>query len=77
VKHSPYCQARSVRTSQARPIAGEACLAHLFLVLLEEARRVHAVGDGAAHEGEPVEDDGRLIGVPGDQLAEHVQDDAR
>ena len=53
------------------------CCAHLFLVLLEEARRVHAVGDGTAHKGEPVEDEGRLIGVPDEHLFEHVQEDAQ
>ncbi len=31
---------------------------HLCPVLLEEARGVHAIGDGAADDGEPVEDKG-------------------
>jgi hypothetical protein len=50
--------------------------AHLLSVLLEEAGRVHAVGDGAAHEGEPVEDERGLIGVLEERLVQNVEEDA-
>lgn len=40
---------------------------------MEEARRVHSVGDSAANEGEPVEDHGRLARVLGEQLADNIE----
>lgn len=47
----------------------------LFAVLLEEARRIHAVGDGAADEGEVVEDDGGFVGALEEELLSDVDDD--
>lgn len=47
---------------------------HLVAVLLEEPGGVHAISDGAADEGEPVEDHWGLIGVLEEDLAEHVED---
>jgi hypothetical protein len=52
-------------------------IAKLFAVLLEELGRVHAVGDGASNNGEPVEDHGRLVGVPGQELVRNVEDDGQ
>lgn len=70
---------RTRRVRHVRPDQLNCCptrVAHLLTVLLEEARRVHAVGDGAPDHGEPVEDKGGLIGVLEERLAEHVQEDA-
>lgn len=40
---------------------------------MEEGRGVHAVGDGAANEGEPVEDHRRLIGLLKEDLVGDVE----
>jgi hypothetical protein len=50
-------------------------VAVLFPVLLKEARGVHAIGDGAAHDGEPGKDHGRFIGVLEQQLLRDVPKD--
>lgn len=49
--------------------------AHLGSVLLEETRGVHAVGNRAADDREPVEDERGLIGVSLDNLREDVEKD--
>lgn len=49
----------------------------LFAVLDEESRRVHAIGYGAANDGEPVEDDGRLIGVLEEKLLGDIDGDGQ
>jgi hypothetical protein len=48
---------------------------HLLLAGKEELVGVDAVGDGAADDGDPVEDERRLIGVLEQQLVEDVEDD--
>lgn len=48
---------------------------YLFAVLSEESRRVHAICDGAADEGEPVENQRRLIGVLEKNLGSDVEED--
>lgn len=45
----------------------------LLAVLLEEPWGVHAVGDGASDQGQPVEDDRRLIGVLEHQLVQDIE----
>lgn len=40
----------------------------LVAVFLEETRGVHAIGNSATDDREPVEDHGRLIGVLEEQL---------
>lgn len=47
----------------------------LCAILLEEAGRIHAIGDGAADKGEPMEDDGRLIGVLVQDLIGRIEED--
>ena len=47
----------------------------LCAVLFEERGRVHAVGNSAADEGEPMEHHRRFIGVLGDQLVQDVDED--
>lgn len=49
--------------------------AYLFTVDLEEGRGVHAICDGAADEGEPVEDQRRLVGVLEEGLGQDIEDD--
>jgi hypothetical protein len=46
---------------------------YLFAVLLKELGRIHAVRHGAADEGEPVEDHGRLILVLKQQLLGDIE----
>lgn len=48
---------------------------YLLAVLQEPRRGVHAVCHGAADEGEPVEDDGGLIGVLEQDLLQDIEDD--
>jgi hypothetical protein len=48
-------------------------VAVLLLVGEEELVRVHAVCDGAADDGQPVEHDGRLIGLLEQELLQHVE----
>lgn len=48
-------------------------LADLLAVLLEEAWGVHAIGDSAADHGQPMEDEGRLIGVLEHQLIQDIE----
>jgi hypothetical protein len=50
---------------------------YLLAVLLEELGRVHAVGDGASNEGEPVEDHGRLVGVLEEDLVGDIENDGQ
>lgn len=50
-------------------------IAVLFAVLAEETRGVHAVSDGAADDGEPVEDDGGFMGILEEGLIEDVEED--
>lgn len=49
----------------------------LFAALEEELVGVNAVGDGAANEGNPVEDEWRLraLATDGQQLREYIEDD--
>ena len=42
---------------------------------MEETGRVHAIGDGAADEREPVEDHGGLVGVLEEDLLEDIERD--
>lgn len=58
-------------------MAGLRCrwTADLRAVLHEESRRVHAVSDGAANDGEQVEDNGRLIWVLEEKLLGDIDDD--
>lgn len=49
----------------------------LVAIFNEESGRVHAIGDGAANDGEQVEDDGRLIGVLEEQLLGDIDDDGQ
>lgn len=48
----------------------------LFAALEEELVGVNAVGDGAANEGDPVEDEWRLgtLATDGQQLREYIED---
>ena len=50
-------------------------VAVLGAILLEESRGVHAVGDGAPHDGEPGEDQWGLIGVLEEELVRNVDED--
>lgn len=52
-------------------------IAHLFAGIEEELVRVDTVTDGAANEGEPVEDDWGLVGVLEEQLAQHIDHDGQ
>lgn len=56
---------------------GEERWSNLFAVLLEEARRIHAIGDGTANDGEPVEDDRRLVGIFEEDLLGNIDDDGQ
>lgn len=49
-------------------------IAVLLLVGEEEGIRIHSIGDGAADDGQPVEDDRWLIGVLEQQLLEDIED---
>lgn len=49
-------------------------IAYLLAVLLEERGRIHAVGNGAAKEGNPVEDHGRLVGLLEENLVGDIED---
>lgn len=49
--------------------------AHLFAGTEEELVRVNTITDGAADEGEPVEDDWGLVGVLEEQLAQDIDHD--
>lgn len=51
--------------------------AYLLAIEVEKSRRVHAIGDGAADKGEPVEDDGGLILVLEEDLAGDIEDDGQ
>lgn len=47
---------------------------HLFAAAEEELVGVHAIGDGVADKGHPVEDEGRIAALPRQQkLAQDVQ----
>lgn len=48
-------------------------LTHLLAVLSKESRGIHAIGDSAADEGEPVENDWGLVGVLEEDLVHDVQ----
>lgn len=47
---------------------------NLGAVLLEELGRVHAIDDGAADEGEPVEDHGGFVGVREEELVRDIEE---
>lgn len=51
--------------------------AYLLAIEVEKGGRVHAVGDGAADKGEPVEDHGGLILVLEEDLAGDIEDDGQ
>lgn len=50
---------------------------YLFASTEEEFVRVDTITDGAANEGEPVEDDWGLVGVLEEQLAQHINHDGQ
>ena len=50
-------------------------IAHLLAVLIEETRGVHAIRNGAADDGKPVENQRRLVGVPKQHLLQDVDED--
>jgi hypothetical protein len=50
---------------------------HLCLVREEELVRVHAICDGAAENGEPVEDERGLIRVLAQQLLQDIEHDGQ
>lgn len=63
-----YFQSAVFNSAIARPT-------HLLLVGEEERIRVHAICDGVADDGQPVEDERRLIGVLEQQLLQDIEDD--
>lgn len=48
---------------------------NLGAVVLEELGRIHAIDDGAADEGEPVEDHGGFVGVREEELVRDIEED--
>lgn len=72
---SPYCKGEAL---EARSIQGSIReFAHLFAGIEEELVRVNTITDGAANEGEPVENDGGLVGVLEQELAQDIDHDGQ
>ena len=69
MKMSPYCNGPPISIFLIpRPLRQT----HLCAGMIEEGVGVHAIADGAAHEGDPVEDHGGLVGLLEEQLTEHI-----
>lgn len=49
--------------------------AYLFSAGEKESVRIYAIGDGAANDGNPVEDDGGFMRVLKQKLLQHIEDD--
>lgn len=76
VKTSPYCT-KFIAVSQCqRSVPNQtAGKAHLLAIGEKELEGVHSIGDGAADERHIVENDGRLVRVPQQELPQDVKDD--
>lgn len=70
MKQSPYCE-RGIVSWAAHSVAGVS--PYLLAAFVEEAGRVHAIGDGAADNREPVEDDRGLVGVLEEDLLQDIE----